>query len=245
MQRLGALVERLLGRQLPGFHRLPALVVHVGDHRLHDQDGQKQRQAHQHLIGRRGLRAQRLPQEVQHHRDAQKRRDRHHHRRQQRQQRQQDDDLHRHAERGAVLSGRYAEKGEGFGRRRHGRKRRGQTAPGCAAVSLAGLRCRGRGKLSTSEQPEGEDATSSSVSPTRTRCRVCCGPSGSRSRHSSRRPADFLRSATPANPRRRSHHNVAPSSSSTTATAAICSITSIPSFRPTESLAVRSRRGSR
>ena len=45
------------------------------------------------------------------------------------------------------------------------------------------------GSDSISAQPAGEEATSSAVSPSRTRCSVCCGPSGSRSRHSSRRPA--------------------------------------------------------
>ena len=88
-----------LAVSFPLIHRLPRVVIDLVRHRLQDQEREKHRQANQHLIGRRRLRSQRLPEKVQHDRDAEKRRDRHQGRRQQHHQRQRQRDLHGQAER--------------------------------------------------------------------------------------------------------------------------------------------------
>ncbi len=111
---MGALVHGLLRCDLAGLHRLPPLVVHIRGDRLHNDDGQEKRQPQQHLVGRRGLRSQRLPQEMEHHGDAQERRDTHDGCGKQRHQCQQNDDLHGNADAGTAFSGRYAEEREGF-----------------------------------------------------------------------------------------------------------------------------------
>ena len=215
------------GVSLPGFHRLPALVVHVGDHRLHDQQRQKQREAEQHLIGGRGLRSERLPQKVQHHHDAQKRRDRHDRRRQQRHQRQQDDDLHRHAERGAVLTGRDAEERERFARRAPWLEAPRQGNTEYAAVSPPDLRCPAR-KASPPESIRRARMPAAVRSRPRAPGAACAAARATAAPGTRIRRAAALLPAT----RRQVPAAAAPTrwrraSSSTTATAAICWITSI------------------
>ncbi len=73
-------------------------MIHFRDNRLHDQQREKERQPDQHLIGRCGLGSERLPQEMEHDGDPQKRGHGHNDRRKNREQREQHDDLHRHAQ---------------------------------------------------------------------------------------------------------------------------------------------------
>jgi len=93
-QRLGCLRHRLFGGKFATLQRLPAAVIHLRRHGLHDEDGEKKRQPQQDLVGGRGLRPQRLPQEVQHHGDPQEGRDGHYGGGQQGHQGEQYDHLH-------------------------------------------------------------------------------------------------------------------------------------------------------
>ena len=235
MKRLGALLERLLGGQLPGLHRLPALVVHVGDHRLHDQHRQKQRQPEQHLIGRRGLRSQRLPQKVQHDGDAQKRRDRHDDRRQQRQQRQQNDDLHRHAQRRAVAFPADMPNREKVRLAAAARGAAGDAAVCRTSQCLTGLPPLSRhAKLSSSVHPEGEQPPARPISQVHQVQRLL---------RSERQSLDALQTAgvwLPRAPRRQTRAAAAPIRSRRAAPepapppqlVRITSITAAPQYRP-------------
>src|SRR5689334_12423189 len=70
-----------------------------------------------------------------------------------------------------------------------------------------------------SEHPPGEHETTATVRPILTRCKECCGPSGSRSSDSSRRG---FRPEAEAYPRLRSHQSVAPNRHNTSPTPRYC-----------------------
>src|SRR6185312_8904924 len=95
LHRLCPRIPRGRRRQFAFLHRLPCFAIHLTPERRHQRHRQKQRQPQQHLIRRRRLRPERLPQKMQHNRNPQERRQRHDDGRQQREQRQQNHDLHR------------------------------------------------------------------------------------------------------------------------------------------------------
>ena len=59
-----AALERLVEGDLVGGEGLVGLVVDLVQRRAHHEEGQEQAQADDHLVGRRGLRAQRLAQQA-------------------------------------------------------------------------------------------------------------------------------------------------------------------------------------
>jgi hypothetical protein len=65
LQRAGAGVERLAHRDPVFRQRQVGVGIDLVQHRAHHEQRQEQGQAHHHLVGRRGLRAQRLAQQRQ------------------------------------------------------------------------------------------------------------------------------------------------------------------------------------
>ena len=103
LERPGRALERLLGGDLVGDHRLDADVIGALERRPHHEGGEEQRQRHDHGIGRRGRGAERGAQQRQHHHDPRERGHHHQDRRRERQHRQQRDQLdHALGEAGAL-----------------------------------------------------------------------------------------------------------------------------------------------
>ena len=102
--RLAGFFDGLLLGERSLLQRGPGLVVDLRDDRADDEQAKEQGQADEDLVRGSGLRAQRLPQKMQHDGDAQERRYRHDGGRQQRQQRQQNGDLHGDAGGGAAFA---------------------------------------------------------------------------------------------------------------------------------------------
>jgi len=67
LDRLSAAVDGLESGDLAGAERRHRLLIHLREHRGHQEPGHHQRQSHQGGVGGSGLRAQRLAQEVKDH----------------------------------------------------------------------------------------------------------------------------------------------------------------------------------